>query len=152
MTEFHTFHYIIPKRTAKLTIVKIFQKMTNTTWFSQKYQYLSAWKVQKDEIFQKMISIEYAKCDSIEGKMGFLDFLFGGSEEAQLKRHAKKVVNLNSQLEERQASAQWLAANGTEEAISALLKRFALTYEQRMKDADENDQHDGDYAARRSEL
>ena len=69
--------------------------------------------------------------------MGFLDFIFGGSEASQLKRHAKKVNNLNAQADERQASAHWLAENGSEEAVAALLKRFSLTYEQRMKDTDE---------------
>ena len=69
--------------------------------------------------------------------MGFLDFIFGGSEETQLKRHAKKVNNLNAQADERLASAQWLAENQSDDAIAALLKRFSLTYEQRMKDSDE---------------
>ena len=58
--------------------------------------------------------------------MGFLDFIFGGSEETQLKRHAKKVNNLNAQADERLASAQWLAENQSEDAIAALLKRFSL--------------------------
>ena len=69
--------------------------------------------------------------------MGFFDFLFGGSEDSQLKRHAKKVNNLNAQADDRLASAQWLAENKSEDAIAALLKRFSLTYEQRMKDTDE---------------
>lgn len=69
--------------------------------------------------------------------MGFFDFLFGGSEESQLKRHSKRLNNLNAQFEDRMASAQWLADQGSQEAIVALLKRFSLTYEQRMKDADE---------------
>ena len=69
--------------------------------------------------------------------MGFFDFLFGGSEDSQLKRHAKKVNNLNAQADERLASAQWLAENKSDDAIAALLKRFSLTYEQRMKDSDE---------------
>ncbi len=70
--------------------------------------------------------------------MGFLDFLFGG-EEAQLKRHAKRVVNLNAQAEDREASAQWLAENGSDEAIQALLNRFTVKYEQGMKDAAEKE-------------
>lgn len=70
--------------------------------------------------------------------MGFLDFLFGG-DEGQLKRHAKRVVNLNAQAEDREASAQWLAENGSDEAIGALLNRFTVKYEQGMKDAAEKE-------------
>lgn len=70
--------------------------------------------------------------------MGFLDFLFGG-DEAQLKRHARRMVNLNAQAEDREASAIWLAENGSPEAISALLNRFTVKYEQGMKDAAEKE-------------
>jgi len=68
--------------------------------------------------------------------MGFFDFLTGG-EEGQMKRHAKRVKDLNAQLEDRQLSAHWLAEQGSEEAIFGLLGRFSVSYEQRMKDADE---------------
>ncbi len=70
--------------------------------------------------------------------MGLFDFLFGG-EEAQLKRHARRIVNLNAQSEEREASAQWLAELGTPEAIQALLNRYTIKYEQGMKDAAEKE-------------
>jgi HEAT repeat protein len=65
--------------------------------------------------------------------MGLFDF-FSSSEDAQIKRHAKRVRNLNAQADDRQASAYWLAENGTEEAIVALLGRFTINYEQHMKD------------------
>jgi HEAT repeat protein len=71
--------------------------------------------------------------------MGFFDFLFGGNKETQLKRHAKKVSNLNAQADEREASAEWLAEEGSPQAIAALLKRFSLNYEQRMKDTQEKE-------------
>ncbi|MBM74426.1 MAG: hypothetical protein CMK59_03425 [Proteobacteria bacterium] len=71
--------------------------------------------------------------------MGFFDFLFGTDEKSTLKKHAKRVNNLNAQFEERQASAQWLAEQGSPEAISALLNRFSLAYEHNMKDAEEKD-------------
>ena len=71
--------------------------------------------------------------------MGILDFLFGGSAESQLKRHSKRVSNLNAQAEDREASAIWLAENGSEAAIFAMLKRFSLNYEQRMKDTKEKE-------------
>ena len=68
--------------------------------------------------------------------MGIFDFLFGGTESS-VDRHAKKVVNLNAQIEERNASAEWLADNGSPEAIEALLKRFSIRYEHAMKDTEE---------------
>lgn len=71
--------------------------------------------------------------------MGIFDFLFGGNKETQLKRHAKKVSNLNAQADEREASAQWLAEEGSPQAIAALLKRFSINYEQRMKDIKEKE-------------
>ena len=71
--------------------------------------------------------------------MGIFDFLFGGNKETQLKRHAKKVSNLNAQADEREASAQWLAEEGSPQAIGALLKRFSINYEQRMKDIKEKE-------------
>ena len=71
--------------------------------------------------------------------MGIFDFLFGGNKETQLKRHAKKVSNLNAQADEREASAQWLAEEGSPQAVAALLKRFSINYEQRMKDLNEKE-------------
>lgn len=70
--------------------------------------------------------------------MGIFDFIFGG-EEAQLKRHAKRMVNLNATAEDREASAYWLAEKGDDEAILALLNRFTVKYEQGMKDAAEKE-------------
>ena len=72
--------------------------------------------------------------------MGFFDFLFSGGEDSQLKKHIKRLNNLNAQQEERLLSAQWLADNGSEEAILGILKRFSLTYEKRMKDIEEKEQ------------
>lgn len=71
--------------------------------------------------------------------MGIFDFLFGGNKETQLRRHAKKVSNLNAQADERESSAQWLAEEGSPTAIAALLKRFSINYEQRMKDIKEKE-------------
>ena len=70
--------------------------------------------------------------------MGIFDFFTGG-EDGQIKRHAKRVRNLNAQVEDREVSAHWLAENGTEEAITALLGRYTITYEHRMKDAKEKE-------------
>ena len=71
--------------------------------------------------------------------MGLLDFLFGGSKESQFKRHAKRITNLNSQADDREASAEWLAQEGSPQAVTALLRRFNLNYEQRMKDTREKE-------------
>ena len=60
-----------------------------------------------------------------------------GGEAGQVKRHIKRLSNLNAQKDERAGSAHWLAENGSEEAILGLLKRFELTYEHRMKDTEE---------------
>lgn len=70
--------------------------------------------------------------------MGFFDFFTGG-EAGALKKHVKRMKNLNAQAEERMISAEWLADNGTDEAIIGLLGRYAVVYEQRMKDTQEKD-------------
>jgi hypothetical protein len=70
--------------------------------------------------------------------MGFFDFLTGGGE-SQVKRHAKTMMNRDAQVEERQRSAEWLFANGTDEAILALCGRFKFTTENHMKDVDEKE-------------
>jgi HEAT repeat protein len=70
--------------------------------------------------------------------MGMFDFITGG-QEGQLKRHAKRVMNLNAQAEDREASAHWLADNGSEQAILGLLGRFTVTYEHQMKDLGDKD-------------
>jgi hypothetical protein len=71
--------------------------------------------------------------------MGFFDFLFSGGENSQLKKHIKRLNNLNVQQEERLMSAQWLADQASPEAIAGLLRRFSLTYEKQMKDIEEKE-------------
>ena len=68
--------------------------------------------------------------------MGLLDFFSGGAE-GQLKRHSKRATNLNAQAEDREASLQWLAQEGSEQAILGLLGRYSVTYEHQMKDLNE---------------
>ncbi len=69
--------------------------------------------------------------------MGWLDFLSFGSEEKMIRKHAVRIKNKDAQQEDRQASAIWLADNGSPEAIVGLLGRFEMTYEHHMKDAGE---------------
>ena len=71
--------------------------------------------------------------------MGFFDFLFSGGEDSQLKKHIKRLTNLNAPQEERLLSAQWLADKGSPEALAGLLKRFSLVYEKQMKDIEEKE-------------
>lgn len=80
--------------------------------------------------------------------MGLFDFLpFLGGPEKQLKRHVKRIKHKDAQLEDRQASAIWLAEtaqNATDPAlfqaaVKGLLGRFEMTYEHHMKDAQEKD-------------
>ncbi len=71
--------------------------------------------------------------------MGFFDFLFSGGEDSQLKKHIKRLNNLNAPQEERLLSAQWLAEKGSPEALQGMLKRFSLTYEKQMKDIEEKE-------------
>ena len=54
--------------------------------------------------------------------MGLFDFFTGG-KEGQLKRHARRLKNLNAQAEDRQVSAHWLAEEGSEEEKAYLLKQ-----------------------------
>ncbi len=70
--------------------------------------------------------------------MGFMD-MFTGGKDGQLKRHAKRLSNLNAQVEDRESSAYWLAENGSDQAILGLLGRFTVTYEHQMKDMNEKD-------------
>lgn len=71
--------------------------------------------------------------------MGFFDFLTGG-EEGQIKRHARRMNNLNTQSEERDMSAHWLVENGSDAAITGLLGRFTIAIPSAMKDGKEKEQ------------
>lgn len=68
--------------------------------------------------------------------MAFFDFLLGGSP---LKRHARRVANRDAQAEDREASAHWLAEDGSDEALLALCQRFNLQLEHSLKDKKEKD-------------
>ncbi len=70
--------------------------------------------------------------------MGLMEWFTGG-KDGQVKRHSKRLSNLNAQVEDREASAHWLAQEGSDQAILGLLGRFAVTYEHQMKDLNEKD-------------
>lgn len=72
--------------------------------------------------------------------MGLFDFVLPfGSVEKQIQRHGKRVRNMNASLEDREASARWLADNGSPEAIYQMLRRYDQAYEHQMKDLGEKD-------------
>lgn len=68
--------------------------------------------------------------------MAFFDFLLGGSP---ITRHARRVANRDAQAEDREASAHWLAEDGSAEALLALCQRFNLQLEHSLKDKKEKD-------------
>lgn len=70
--------------------------------------------------------------------MAFLDFLFGG-DDAQIKKHARRIADRNAQPEDREGSARWLAEKGGEAALQGLLNRFNLQLEHTLKDQREKD-------------
>lgn len=71
--------------------------------------------------------------------MGLLDWFKGGSGESKIKKYGKKLRNKDTPVEERESIAHDLAADGSEEAVLALLGRFEMTYEHSMKDASEKE-------------
>lgn len=72
--------------------------------------------------------------------MGLFDFLFGGSVEQQIQKHAKRIKSKDTPIEDRQASARWLAENGSPAAIRGLIGRFEMDYEHGMKDTAEKEE------------
>jgi hypothetical protein len=69
--------------------------------------------------------------------MGLLDFFMGA--EKQLQRHTRRLTNRDSQPEDREASARFLAEKGTPQAMLGLLSRFDMSLEHQLKDAGEKE-------------
>jgi hypothetical protein len=75
--------------------------------------------------------------------MSLFETLFGShldmfaSTEKKISKYAQKIRNKDTPVEERGAIAEWLAEEGSPEAIVALLGRFEMTYEHSMKDQQE---------------
>lgn len=77
--------------------------------------------------------------------MGFLDKLFGSKDESgaakgpssALLRLQKKAANKYGQPQDRQHALKALADEGTEEAVTILLKRFTFRIEQSIGDEEE---------------
>lgn len=69
--------------------------------------------------------------------MAFYDFLFGS--QRQLSTNIKRIADRNTQAEDRDAAARWLAQNGSEEALFGLFGRFDLQIEHSLKDRNEKE-------------
>jgi hypothetical protein len=68
--------------------------------------------------------------------MGFLDFFSSGGA---MKRHVRRMTDRDAQDDDRVASINWLADNGTEEALVGLCNRFGMQLEHQLKDRKEKD-------------
>ncbi len=69
--------------------------------------------------------------------MGFFDIFM--NDEKKIKKHHRRLTNRDAQDEDREASAHWLADNGTPPALLALLSRFDMALDHQLKDATEKD-------------
>ena len=67
--------------------------------------------------------------------MGILDTIFGG--ERTFRKHAERVANKRSQTLDRQASIEFLGAEKSAAAVSALLLRFGYSAEPTITDQEE---------------
>ncbi|MFK7927619.1 MAG: HEAT repeat domain-containing protein [Myxococcota bacterium] len=69
--------------------------------------------------------------------MGMFDFML--SPEKKLAKNTRRLTNRDSQPEDREASAQWLANEGSPIAIMGLLSRFDMKLDHQLKDKGETD-------------
>ena len=69
--------------------------------------------------------------------MAFYDFLLG--PQRQIAANIKRVADRNSQAEDRDGAARWLAQNGSEEALYGMFSRFDLQIEHSLKDRNEKE-------------
>jgi len=70
--------------------------------------------------------------------MGLFDFML--SPEKKIAKHVRRLTNRDSQPEDREASAAWLADQGTPQAILGLLSRFDMQLDHQLKDQGEKEQ------------
>ncbi|MEZ4241546.1 MAG: hypothetical protein R3F59_36440 [Myxococcota bacterium] len=69
--------------------------------------------------------------------MGIFDLFL--SKEQRIARHQRTLTNRDAQADDREASARWLADEGSPKAIVALLTRFDMNLENQLKDKAEKD-------------
>jgi HEAT repeat protein len=68
--------------------------------------------------------------------MGIFDWF---TKDGKHKRHMRRMADRDAQPEDREASAHWLAAEGSDRSIYALLTRFDVNLTQQLKDASEKE-------------
>lgn len=69
--------------------------------------------------------------------MGMFDFML--STEKKIAKNTRRLTNRDSQPEDREAAAQWLANEGSPIAIMGLLSRFDMKLDHQIKDSGEKD-------------
>ena len=69
--------------------------------------------------------------------MNLFDFFL--SDEKKIAKHTRRLTNRDSQPDDREASARWLAEKATPESILGLLSRLDLSLEHQLKDAGEKE-------------
>lgn len=69
--------------------------------------------------------------------MAFLDMFL--SEEKKIQKNRRRLTSKDSQPEERETAARWLADNGTPRALMALLSRFDMRLDQSLHDKSEKE-------------
>lgn len=69
--------------------------------------------------------------------MGMFDFML--SPEKKIAKHTRRLTNRDAQPEDRESSAQWLANEGSPQALLGLLARFDLKLEHDIKNHSEVD-------------
>lgn len=69
--------------------------------------------------------------------MGFFDIFL--SEEKKIAKNRRRLTSRDSQPEDREAAARWLAQNGTPKALMALMSRFDMKLEHQLNDKAEKD-------------
>lgn len=69
--------------------------------------------------------------------MGLFDFML--SPEKKIAKNVRRLTNRDSQPEDREASANWLADEGSPQAIMGLLSRFDMKLDHQLKDQGEKE-------------
>jgi len=69
--------------------------------------------------------------------MSFFDFFL--SEEKKITKNRHRLTSRDSQAEDREAAARWLADNGSPKAYMALLSRFDMKLEHQLNDKAEKE-------------
>jgi len=69
--------------------------------------------------------------------MGFMDLFI--SDEKKIRNRQRTLTNRDSQAEDREIAARWLADNGSGKALLSLLSRFDMQLEHQIHDRDERE-------------